>query len=84
MAGKEPSKGPLLLLEGIVRDLRLSCRNLAKNPGFTIVVIVTLALGNRSEYGGLHAGRHARVSSASGAESRSDRESGFCHQGARE
>ena len=45
MAGKEPSKGPLLLLEGLVRDLRLSCRNLARNPGFTIVVIVTLSLG---------------------------------------
>ena len=45
MAGKEPSKGPLLLLEGLVRDVRLSCRNLARNPGFTIVVIVTLALG---------------------------------------
>lgn len=44
-AGKEPSKGLLLFLEGIVRDLRLSCRNLARNPGFTIVVIVTLALG---------------------------------------
>ena len=45
LARKEPSKGLLLFLEDIARDLRLSCRNLARNPGFTIVVIVNLALG---------------------------------------
>lgn len=39
------SRGLILYLEDTVRDLRLSCRNLARNPGFTVVVIVTLALG---------------------------------------
>ncbi len=39
------SRSLLLRLEDTVRDLRLSCRNLARNPGFTVVVIVTLALG---------------------------------------
>lgn len=66
MAGKEPSKGALLVLEGLVRDVRLSCRNLARNPGFTIVVIVTLALGIEPRIGrgflpeeGQAPGRHA-------------------------
>ena len=35
----------LLILETLLRDLRFGLRVLRKNPGFTIVVIFTLALG---------------------------------------
>lgn len=42
---KEPPPQLFVYLEDIVRDVRLSFRNLARNPGFTIIVIVTLALG---------------------------------------
>ena len=42
---KDPSRSLFLYLEDIFRDLRLSCRALARNPGFTAIVIVTLALG---------------------------------------
>ena len=43
--GMESRRSLLLHIEDVVRDLRLSCRTLTRNPGFTIVVIVTLALG---------------------------------------
>ena len=39
------SRSLLLHLEDTVRDLRLSFRTLARKPGFTVVVIATLALG---------------------------------------
>lgn len=39
------SRSVSIYLENMLRDLRFSCRNLARNPGFTVVVIVTLALG---------------------------------------
>ena len=42
---KEQRRNFFLYLEGTVQDLRLSFRTLAKNPGFTAVVIVTLGLG---------------------------------------
>ena len=42
---KERSRSLSLYVEDTFRDLRLSCRTLARNPGFTAVVIVTLALG---------------------------------------
>ena len=45
LQGNESRRRFVLLLEDIVRDLRLSFRTLTRNPGFTIVVIVTLALG---------------------------------------
>ena len=45
LQGNESPRRLVLLLEDIVRDLRLSFRTLTRNPGFTIVVIVTLALG---------------------------------------
>ena len=45
LAAKEPSRNLLLRLEDTARDLSLSCRTLARTPGFTIVAIVTLALG---------------------------------------
>ena len=45
LQGNESRRRLVLLLEDIVRDLRLSFRTLTRNPGFTIVVIVTLALG---------------------------------------
>ena len=45
LQGKEPQRSLSLYLEDTVRDVRLSCRTLARNPGFTIVAIVTLALG---------------------------------------
>src|SRR5258708_3835766 len=32
------------LLEGILRDLRLAARQLRRNPGFTLTVVLTLAL----------------------------------------
>ncbi len=40
-----PSSGLILFLENTLRDFWLSFRTLAKNPGFTAVVIVTLGLG---------------------------------------
>ena len=40
-----PSSGLILFLENTRRDFWLSFRTLAKNPGFTAVVIVTLGLG---------------------------------------
>ena len=43
--GKEPRRSLGLYLEDTIRDVRLSFRTLARNPGFTIVAIVTLALG---------------------------------------
>ena len=45
LPGKEPSRELLLRLEDTARDISLSCRTLARTPGFTIVAIVTLALG---------------------------------------
>ncbi|MDE2927766.1 MAG: ABC transporter permease [Acidobacteriota bacterium] len=45
LQGNESRRRFVLLLEDIVRDLRLSFRTLTRNPGFTIVVILTLALG---------------------------------------
>ena len=45
LPGKEPSRNLFLRLEDTARDLSLSCRTLARTPGFTIVAIVTLALG---------------------------------------
>lgn len=42
---KEQSRRLSLYLEDTRRDLKLSCRTLARNPGFTVVIIVTLALG---------------------------------------
>ena len=45
LQGKEARRSLLLFLEDAVRDIRLSCRTLARNPGFTIVAVVTLALG---------------------------------------
>ena len=45
LASNEASRSPILYLEDTLRDLRLSFRTLVRNPGFTIVAIVTLALG---------------------------------------
>lgn len=42
---REPSQSPSLYLEDILRDIRLSCRTLARSPVFTAVAVVTLALG---------------------------------------
>ncbi len=40
-----PTSGLILSLDNTLRDLKLSFRTFARNPGFTVVVIVTLALG---------------------------------------
>ncbi len=40
-----PTRGLILSLENTLRDLKLSFRTFARNPGFTVIVIVTLALG---------------------------------------
>ena len=45
LESKVPSQSLFLYLEGIFRDLGLSCRALARSTGFTAVVVVTLALG---------------------------------------
>ena len=45
LLGREPPRSLFLYLEDTLWDLRLSFRTLARNPGFTIVAIVTLALG---------------------------------------
>ena len=42
---EERSRRLSLYLEDTLRDIRLSCRTLGRNPGFTIVAIATLALG---------------------------------------
>ena len=44
-APNRPSRSLFLYLDDLVRDLKLSCRTLARNPGFATVAIVTLALG---------------------------------------
>ncbi len=41
----ERSRSLSLYLEDTLRDIGLSCRTLARSPGFTAVAIVTLALG---------------------------------------
>src|ERR1700730_5732955 len=44
-------------IEAILRDMHYAVRMMAKNPGFTIVTVVTLALGNGGSTGilkGLH------------------------------
>ena len=40
-----PTRGLILSLENTLRDLKLSFRTFARNPGFTVVVIMTRALG---------------------------------------
>ena len=32
-------------MESIIKDLRFGIRSLAKNPGFTVVALLTLSLG---------------------------------------
>lgn len=40
-------------MEDIFRDLRIGSRGLTRSPGFTVVAVLTLALGNRCQYGHL-------------------------------
>jgi macrolide transport system ATP-binding/permease protein len=40
-------------VDHVCRDLKFALRSLRKNPGFTVVAVVTLALGNRREHGHL-------------------------------
>ena len=39
------STGPELSMESVFRDLRIAARGLLRNPGFTAVAVLTLALG---------------------------------------
>ena len=44
-ARNERSRSLSVHMEDTLRDIRLSCRTLARSPGFTTVAVVTLALG---------------------------------------
>src|SRR5690554_6400502 len=45
-------------LEQLMQDVRLACRGLRRNPGFTVIAVLTLAFGlgiNTSMFSGLQA-----------------------------
>jgi len=50
-----------------MNDLKFAFRQLAKNPGFTSVVVLTLAL-ELGEHGHFHGHQHARASVVTGVE----------------
>ena len=38
------------MLQALIQDLRLTVRQLSKQPGFTLTAILVLALGHRRKY----------------------------------
>ena len=56
-------------LDEVGRDVRYAFRMFVRNPGFTVIIVLTLALGHRREHGDLQPDRRADAALAAGAES---------------